>query len=767
MSIRENSSIVTPLFASDDDTAHFSFSNNNNDEEPYGKGARLSKRANSAKRTATGIVQPADIPNYAADDTTVHFALIDEDDPYIAIERLAKKLESAKKLAGEYRSKVDSMDDINKKLHSSIQQLQRDKKEAEQKAEESRAAILKKLDERSRQEDTSKRSKLQREWKKRHQRLLNVEEEEDEMEGLGAAPDSSMYWWERWLYRAQRWLRSIRRYVKTHGPLQQDVKYIEARFGTGISTYFIFFQFAVYSSIALFLLWTSLLFYHHILILRNEAADVKMTELVFGVPHSFLYSSFSSKEATAYAAVILFNALVMVIAVAVKQVHEHKFKKSVDILDRSNNTPVARVVFNCLDVSTASSHDFDNLRQSLAEQCRVALSEHKLKTEMAKRTRKQRTELLLRKAIGFSITILMIAVGWMVVIVLTIKKRTIADSLKGSPVSSLGDFIVPASMACINSLLPIIVSQTTELEKWDRPATALKVHMWRLYMCKILNVLVLMYSYFELRSGQWRVQDESAEDSTFTYCLESSPTSCVYCPEDQVAMKLLTTLAVNTFANYGFKIGWIFFQRVIMKERLVEFDLPNNLIDLILLCVLQWLTIPYLPALFLVDALLMYALFKLESFLLKRFMSKPKRPWSSRDTGAFLMYLIDATMAITLASFYYFMSVTGRTSCGPFASQTPFQSLSEWIATLGRGPEIALNVLTSPTLLWACVFILLVHLVMSHNATEVIEADGLDRQDILTRQLAMLDVNTKRLRKEVDYYKSLNNDRGEADGENE
>eukprot|EP00644_Phytophthora_capsici_P011868 jgi/Phyca11/72776/gw1.12.677.1 len=56
-------------------------------------------------------------------------------------------------------------------------------------------------------------------------------------------------------------------------------------------------------------------------------------------------------------------------------------------------------------------------------------------------------------------------------------------------------FIVPAVVTVINAILPKLISLLTAIEKWDDVGFAIKAMVTRLYLAKILNVLIQLFSF--------------------------------------------------------------------------------------------------------------------------------------------------------------------------------------------------------------------------------------------------------------------------------
>lgn len=87
--------------------------------------------------------------------------------------------------------------------------------------------------------------------------------------------------------------------------------------------------------------------------------------------------------------------------------------------------------------------------------------------------------------------------SWYVIIMLTTQSSQLQLllSMKAPTLAPYSGSIVPAAVTVINSMLPAIISLLTALEKWDDAGFAIKIMVTRLYLAKVLNVLIQMFSF--------------------------------------------------------------------------------------------------------------------------------------------------------------------------------------------------------------------------------------------------------------------------------
>lgn len=224
---------------------------------------------------------------------------------------------------------------------------------------------------------------------------------------------------------------------------------------------------------------------------------------------------------------------------------------------------------------TKSAQQVSDLAKAISEQVKLTMEEEKLVETLNKRTSyvapldpllsllwleltlaqsKERYVLYARRIVAFLCYLVVQASSWYVIILLTTQSSQMqariaakADFLSGY-VSSL----VPAVVTIINSLLPTIISLLTALERWDDAGFAIKAMVTRLYLTKILNVMIQLFSYAllfdpylltgQLKIGHWLTIDGARIRKNVM--LEFKP-SAYECRAEQVASALLTLVVTD------------------------------------------------------------------------------------------------------------------------------------------------------------------------------------------------------------------------------
>eukprot|EP00741_Cyanophora_paradoxa_P001699 tig00000498_g1649.t1 len=713
-----------------------------------------------------GFLRSAAEDDELLDERDVAFVRQSEIDLERANERLRERLKEMRRIAIEFRERKRGAEASSRTFQRKYEELQREREELEQRLKSSEAAANRLL-------TRSKEAEERRRQIERQQRRLGYEDADAE-EAEPEAVDANLPAWRRALERGRLLLRRVKRWWFLHAPLLEDVRYIEARYGQGLGVYFSFFRFIVYSSSALALLWLALQAAHWADLARGDLGP-GATALSSFVPVWALYSSFPAKEGVLYAATVFLTAAVVVAAAFARQVRESRFKRASDLHEASSqNFKVARVGLSLLEVSSDTVGEFDNARQATAEHFRLVLNNSQLEARIAARTREERTRLFARKVVGSLLVGVLILLGSGLVLLLTIFNTRITASLAASSLpSGVASFVTPVVVNIVNAIVPFLIVQITKYEQWDRHETRVKMLLIRLFTVKAFNIVVQVLTYFDVRSGKYVVSSQ-AETEAGAAPRRAPPrpatprrapprppprptrwqgSSGVFCPEDFVGQKLFVNVLSDYFVNRAFFAAVVWKDLHFTRARAAFFDLPNQITDLLITASIFWVAVPYFPYLALLEAPLLYAAFKFEKFMLLRYMSKPATPWSASDTGVFLVWLTDASAAMSVACFYYFLSQAGRTNCGPFFAVSAYDELYAWLAERSVFFEVVLAVLTHPLFVWGLAVLFAIRALVLKDSIEVVQLDWEDKQYQLAKQVSLLSATIRRLRTELDFHR--------------
>lgn len=86
---------------------------------------------------------------------------------------------------------------------------------------------------------------------------------------------------------------------------------------------------------------------------------------------------------------------------------------------------------------------------------------------------------------------------WYVIVRLTTESSQIQATIAATAavLAPYASSLVPAVVTLINALLPPVIALLTRLERWDDAGFAIKAMVTRLYVAKVLNVVIQLFSY--------------------------------------------------------------------------------------------------------------------------------------------------------------------------------------------------------------------------------------------------------------------------------
>ncbi|TMW65418.1 hypothetical protein Poli38472_008060 [Pythium oligandrum] len=287
--------------------------------------------------------------------------------------------------------------------------------------------------------------------------------------------------------------------MRRMSPLEKDVKQIEARFGTSVASYFRFFLWII-SSFGAISIPALIFLILHILVL-NEVAKVQAVEWTAfaGIaPKVFLLSGYVSFEALGYTVVLVSIMALLLLFTIRKWIAEDRLAKTVEAMENDRDEPkFSKVVLNAWDCSLTSHEQASDMKRAITEQIRLTVEEEKVALTLRTRTRKERHVLYLRRAVAFIVYLVFQVASWYVILLLTTQSSEIQEWIgkKAAFLASYASSIVPGVVTIINSVLPTILAILTKLEKWDDVGFAVKAMVTRLYLAKVLNVLIQLASY--------------------------------------------------------------------------------------------------------------------------------------------------------------------------------------------------------------------------------------------------------------------------------
>ncbi|KAJ0411534.1 hypothetical protein ATCC90586_001129 [Pythium insidiosum] len=429
------------------------------------------------------------------------------------------------------------------------------------------------------------------------------------------------------------WRRLKLLFQRRLAPFATDIRQIEARFGYSVASYFRFFRWIILAFVAVAIPALGLLVMHIVVIVRSRDAqpssDTTWRQFVGVAPRFLLLSGHYEAEALAYTSVLVAMEILLLVLTFHKWILEDRASKTVEAMDNGEKKPkFAKLILNAWDSSLSTKEAFSDMQRAIEEQLKLAMAEERLSETLRHRTKKEWYLLYARRLLAFLVYLTVQASSWYLIIVLTTQSTEIQAwiALKAKVLSPYASSIVPAAVTVLNAALPTIISLLTQLERWDHSGFAVKAMITRLYLAKVLNVIIQLVSYALLLDPY----------------LLAATTSILDISQDNGTEKAVPLSALS------------------LVER-TEFLVPQKMVALLYSCTIALVAVPLAPSVALLALVLHVINFKFDKAILMRLQKKPTSPWSAKDAGEFFIKFFFCTVVIFIAFVHFFL---GNRPCG-------------------------------------------------------------------------------------------------------
>ncbi|KAF0686351.1 Aste57867_21853 [Aphanomyces stellatus] len=625
----------------------------------------------------------SDLRNEEDEDDDVVDGFVSESPDFIQM-NLEKKLERYATQLKEMKSRMDKWHTRRTAYQEYIKQLETRLKEQEESFAEQEAAWEKEALTMSQSIhhpqhakfqnvgaiDFAGREQLERQKAKEAMRQMlhgAADMDQDEIEDSDDNPRKT---------HRQRFLVLLRRL----SPLVHDIKQIQARFGTSVSAYFVFNRWIILNYLLLLVptIYISVVHIHELIETKYSAWG----RFVDILPSFLTYQSYTTDEALYYSIYLVAVCAVFFMASTQKWLQEDRVSKLVQASDEQRHYKFGKLLLNAWDFETTSRQDASDLRQGIGEALNVALYDNVKQELIRNRTKRERYKLYARRTLATLVYIVIQSTCWALIILLTVfsskLQQTISENL---PVlTNYAASIVPLGAAIINGALPAIISILTKFERWDDQGFEIKAMVTRLFLAKVLNILIQLWSYGMLLDPYMYTQDKAPLDwmplpSSVRGSVMIKFNSTRYsCRAEQVTSGLMILVLTDFFVSKasavvvaGVKIALEKFKHwygkrknkvVPASDTRAEFLIAPKMVALMYSCTLYQFTIPLAPMTAFTSLLMLLASFKFDKFYLQKFQKKPVAPWSAKDAGTFFIKLYWTTVLIFLGCMFWFLNDT-------------------------------------------------------------------------------------------------------------
>ncbi|KAG7389885.1 hypothetical protein PHYPSEUDO_009399 [Phytophthora pseudosyringae] len=280
-------------------------------------------------------------------------------------------------------------------------------------------------------------------------------------------------------------------------PFATDIRQIEAQFGSSVASYFRFFGWIIMTFMVMSLPCFVLLVLH-ILYLSHQPSSTNWMAYSGVIPTFLQLPGYFPDEAFVYSAILIWMEALLLLFTLRKWIAEDRMSKAVQAAENASEKPkYSRILLNAWDFSLTTQDQVGDLTKTIAEQVKLVMEEEKRAETIESRTKKQKYILYMRRFVAFVFYLAIQAASWYLIILLTTQSSQLQHQIatKAAMFAPYASSIVPAVVTVINAILPKLISLLTAIEKWDDVGFAIKAMVTRLYLAKILNVLIQMFSF--------------------------------------------------------------------------------------------------------------------------------------------------------------------------------------------------------------------------------------------------------------------------------
>lgn len=460
------------------------------------------------------------------------------------------------------------------------------------------------------------------------------------------------------LLKSRNVLVVLKEYIAQLKPFKRDIRMVQARFGSSVASYFLFYRYLFLESCVIgvvtmgFFLW-------HLIQLSYQGISFSTYFTATGyIPYVMSFSSFSSSEAIYYDVMLVMVSVYSLISIWTKLVEEDRKAKDLGALEQENVTPYSKEILAAWDFSLTTTAEIDDLCGSYSNVYLQNLEESKTKGIKRARDKYELLNLYTRRVVGGFSFICLVSASFAIILYVTIYGQSISKVVKNVPgLSNVNSLIAPFILNVLNSVLPTLLSSITEFEDWDSAETASNLVLFRLYLASTANALLTVFSYLVLADPFLMATSPKIRNS---FGLKKN--TAYNCVMDQVASGLFTLVSI-TWAidqlNLIFTPIFLKYYAFAMRQPYSkpQFLVADHMVKRLGFCGLAFASLAFCPFTLIFQPLFIGLAFKLNKNVIKYLYSKPKRPWKGQKAGlVYTSFYFVSWVLVGLSVVCYFLT---------------------------------------------------------------------------------------------------------------
>ncbi|XP_074648394.1 transmembrane channel-like protein 7 isoform X2 [Tubulanus polymorphus] len=503
----------------------------------------------------------------------------------------------------------------------------------------------------------------------------------------------------RWQYSVIMWNRKQRyKFVKGLKDLElwvRDLKKIESRFGTGVTSYFRFLRWLFVLNLPTFGILLAFLvvpqsvyrfnvqsptgylpyndfnFYTELL---TGAGWLNGTEMYYGYYYNGTINAVSSLSYNMqYAYILAIGSYFLIwLAILAYSIANSYRKNYIEASDEFNFYYVSKI-FVGWDHAIANWEAARLKHQSMYNEFREYLSVfHKPKRTIHVKDMCG----LVALRIATNVVVLFVISGATYLIWYISNTQSLQTNLQ-----VLRELAMPLCVCAVNYFLPIAFSIIGTFEQYQKPRTELYIAMIRTVLLKGAVLGVLIYIWYNL------VTCEGDGDVIRTQ--QTKDAKCYDCWENFMGQELYRLMLVDFMITLIITFFDEFLRRVMStycckKMPHPEFDIARNTLNLIYSQTLCWLGQYYSPLLTILQLIKLIVIFQVKSCSVRQNCVPSQKPWrGARANTIFLGFLFAAFLMAAISVAANVIFIKPSQACGPYRGlDTSYESIllliSDW-----------------------------------------------------------------------------------------
>jgi len=312
------------------------------------------------------------------------------------------------------------------------------------------------------------------------------------------------------------------------------------------------------------------------------------------------------------------------------------------------------LVFNGWDMLETTPRSTTLLREHIATHLKQQLLQQSLAVNKKQARSKQQIKDLFLKRVFFmtmSFLLLVVSLATVVTVLQNQYREDIAEFFGGGTIGEIAPSVI---ISLVNMTSPILIKLFVRLEAWTNPETELRHSIGRIFMIKMLNLILIAMQL-----------DNTAD----LLGAESDPADYMLGCQENTAGKTYvqlvgTDMVLICFTTYFPKM---FMYKCKMKPFgfKMTIDLPKEVMELIYRQALLWVGAFYAPLLFPIGVIAHTVVYFVKYVSFRFYYKAPEKPFSRTSVTSLFLIASMASLISMVVPFGYAITQAANPFCGP------------------------------------------------------------------------------------------------------